>query len=164
MSRRTKQLANRFNVHRAPVEECDAAWGIIEEYYEAAVVVARDAREDFARIYFLDGAGVWLATLENNVAGCVALRPLEAIAHSAEVKRLYVRPRFRGRGIAAALYRALELYARERDYEWLYLDTTDEMLAARRFYASLGYELTTPYNDNPQATIYMRKKLRASLA
>lgn len=156
----TKQLANRFNVHRAPAEECDAAWGIIEEYYVAAGVMARDVREDFSRIYFQDGAGVWLATLENNVVGCVALRPLEEIAHSAEVKRLYVRPRFRECGIAAALYQSLELYARERGYEWLYLDTTDEMLAAQRLYAALGYELTTPYNDNPQATIFMRKHLR----
>ncbi len=47
-------------------------------------------------------------------------------------------------------------------YEWLYLDTTDDMVAAQRFYAALGYELTTRYNDNPQATIFMRKDLRSS--
>ena len=60
------------------------------------------------------------------------------------------------------LFIDLEEYARERGYEWLYLDTTDEMVAAQRFYAALGYELTTRYNDNPQATIFMRKDLRSS--
>ena len=57
---------------------------------------------------------------------------------------------------------SLEEYAHERGYQWLYLDTTDDMVAAQRFYAALGYELTPRYNDNPQATIFMRKDLRSS--
>ena len=158
----TEHAQNQFTVQRVPAEERDDAWKIVQEYYEAAGVVARDARDDFAHIYFQDGAGVWLASLENSVVGCIALRPLATIAHSAEVKRLYVQPRLRGRGIAAALYQALELYARGCGYEWLYLDTTNEMVAAQRFYAALGYELTLQYNDNPQATIFMRKDLRVS--
>jgi GNAT superfamily N-acetyltransferase len=160
MPGKTQNLASRIHVQRVPAKNCDRAWKIIEEYYEAAGVVARDAKEDFARTYFSDGAGVWLATLENDVVGCVALRQLAAIAHSGEVKRLYVRQQFRGRGIAGALYQSLETYAREQGYEWLYLDTTDEMLAAQKFYTALGYEMTTRYNENPQATIFMRKNLR----
>ncbi|MGB7282051.1 MAG: GNAT family N-acetyltransferase [Candidatus Acidiferrum sp.] len=155
---------SQIHVQRVPAKNCDEAWKIIEEYYKAVGVVARDAKEDFARTYFSDGAGVWLATLENGIVGCVALRQLTAIARSGEVKRLYVRQQFRGRGIAGALYSALELYARALGYEWLYLDTTDEMLAAQKFYAALGYELTTRYNENPQATIFMRKNLRVPSA
>jgi ribosomal protein S18 acetylase RimI-like enzyme len=162
MAPMTKHPTNPLSVRRAPCEESDAAWAIVEEYYEAAGVVARDAKEDFERIYFCDGAGVWLATIANAVVGCVALRALAKFAHSGEVKRLYVWPHYRGRGIAAALYRSLEEYARERGYEQLYLDTTDDMVAAQRFYAALGYELTTRYNDNSQATIFMRKDLRSS--
>jgi GNAT superfamily N-acetyltransferase len=154
--------ANVVDVHKVAADGCDAAWRIIEEYYEAAGVVARDTKEEFARAYFGDGAAVWLATLESCVVGCIALRPLRSIALSGEVKRLYVQPRFRARGVAAVLYRALESFAREYGYEWLYLDTTDEMRAAQRFYAALSYELTTRYNDNPQATIFMRKDLRAT--
>jgi GNAT superfamily N-acetyltransferase len=154
--------ANQLSVRRATSEESDTAWTIVKEYYGAARVVARDAKEDFERIYFGDGAGVWLATTGNTVVGCVALRPLAKFANSAEVKRLYVRPQQRGLGIAAALYQSLEEYARERGYEWLYLDTTDDMVAAQRFYAALGYELTARYNDNPQATIFMRKDLRST--
>jgi GNAT superfamily N-acetyltransferase len=157
-----KNPATQLSVHRSTSEESNAAWEIVQEYYEAAGVVARDAKEDFARIYFGDGAGVWLATIGNAVVGCVALRPLAKLANSAEVKRLYVQPALRSRSIAAALYQCLEQYARERGYDWLYLDTTDEMVAAQRFYAALGYELTMRYNDNPQATIFMRKDLRSS--
>jgi GNAT superfamily N-acetyltransferase len=157
----TKPPTNQPSVRRATSEESNAAWEIVQEYYEAAGVVARDAKEDFERIYFGDGAGVWLATISNTVVGCVALRSLSKFSDSAEVKRLYVRPQHRGLGIAAALYQCLEKYARERGYEWLYLDTTDDMVAAQRFYAALGYELTTRYNDNPQATIFMRKDLRS---
>jgi GNAT superfamily N-acetyltransferase len=158
----TKYPTNQLSVRRVSCKESDAAWAIVEEYYEAAGVVARDAKEDFARIYFGDGAGVWLATIAGTVVGCVALRSLAKFAKSAEVKRLYVRPEHRGLGIAKSLYESLEKYARERGYEWLYLDTTDEMVAAQRFYAALGYELTTRYNDNSQATIFMRKDLHSS--
>jgi ribosomal protein S18 acetylase RimI-like enzyme len=160
----TNHPGNQFAVRRVTSEESNAAWEIVEEYYQAASVVARDAKEDFERIYFRDGAGVWLATIANASIGCVALRPLVKFAHSGEVKRLYVQPQHRGRGIAAALYQSLEKYARECGYEWLYLDTTDDMVAAQRFYAALGYELTSSYNDNSQATIFMRKNLRTSTA
>jgi ribosomal protein S18 acetylase RimI-like enzyme len=158
----TDHPGSLLTVRRVTSEESNAAWEIVEEYYEAAGVVARDAKDDFERIYFRDGAGVWLANIADAAVGCVALRSLAKFAHSGEVKRLYVRPQHRGRGIAAALYQSLEKYARERDYEWLYLDTTDEMVAAQRFYAALGYEKTSSYNDNSQATIFMRKDLRSS--
>lgn len=158
----TNHPGNELAVRRVTSEESNAAWEVVEEYYEAAGVVARDAREDFERIYFRDGAGVWLATIASAAVGCVALRPLAKFAHTGEVKRLYVRPQHRGRGIAAALYESLEKYARECGYEWLYLDTTDEMVAAQRFYAALRYEITSSYNDNSQATIFMRKSLRTS--
>ena len=157
-----KHTPDQFTVQRASAGDSEAVWKIIGEYYEAARVIARDAKDDFFRIYFDDGAGVWLATLEQNVIGCIALRPLPAFANSGEIKRLYVRSAYRGRGVAAALYRALEVYARAFGYAWLYLDTAAEMIAAQKFYASLGFELIPRYNDNPQAAIFMRKDLRTS--
>jgi GNAT superfamily N-acetyltransferase len=157
-----EQTSHNFTLHRAAVEEIDAAWRIIEEYYGAARVVARDSRDDFARLYFGDGSGVWIASQARRIIGCIALRPLRAFAASGEVKRLYVQPSLRGRGIAAALYQALQTYAQGFGYRWLYLDTTDEMTAAMRFYEGLGYERCARYNDNPQATIFMRKELKVS--
>ena len=156
-------MADRFRqdlwVGRAALEELESAWRVIEEYYEAAGVVARDSKEDFGRYYFGDGAGVWLARNKESVAGCIALRKQTRIAKSGEVKRLYVAEAFRGLGIAGDLYAALENYARQFGYEWLYLDTTDEMTKAQNFYAKLGYRPCSRYNDNPQATIFMRKTL-----
>jgi GNAT superfamily N-acetyltransferase len=142
--------------------EIDTAYEIVEEYYEAMSVVARDARDEFARLYFQNGAGVWLASLGNKMTGCIALRAMLQFAQSGEVKRLYVRPEYRSRGIAVALHNALETYARNFGYRWLYLDTADNMTAAIRFYEEHGYERCARYNDNPQATIFMRKELCSS--
>jgi GNAT superfamily N-acetyltransferase len=146
-------------IHRVRSEEAGAAWKIIEEYYQAARVLARDSRTDFERLYFTAGAGVWLATAAGDGVGCIALRPLSLTPKAAEVKRLYVQPQHRVRGIAKALYAGLESYARDFGYGSLYLDTTDEMTEAQRFYAALGFALVPRYNDNPQATIFMRKNL-----
>ena len=143
--------------------ESDTAHPIVEEYYEAMSVVARETREAFAQLYFADGAGVWLARLEERVIGCIALRAMPQFTASGEVKRLYVKPEYRGRGIAVALHDALETYARDFGYQWLYLDTADNMTSAIRFYKQQGYERCARYNDNPQATIFMRKELRAPL-
>jgi GNAT superfamily N-acetyltransferase len=149
----------KIEVHRAESREIDRAYEIVQEYYEAASVVARDGRTEFARIYFEAGSGFWLACEADKTIGCVALRRLMETPERAEVKRLYVQPAYRGQGIAGALYGALEDFAREYGYAWLYLDSTDEMVAAHRFYESQGYLRCARYNDNPQATIFMRKSL-----
>jgi GNAT superfamily N-acetyltransferase len=150
-----------FEIRRAMRSESDAAYAIVEEYYEAMSVVARDTRDEFVRLYFGEGAGIWLARLEGRVIGCIALRAMPQFTESAEVKRLYVQPEVRGLGIAVALHDALETYARDFGYQWLYLDTADNMRSAIRFYEQQGYERCARYNENPQATIFMRKELRA---
>ena len=121
----------------------------------------RDRRELFAQLYFAEGAGIWLAWLGKTVVGCIALRAMSQFAGCGEVKRLYVRPEVRGQGIAVALHYALETYARNFGYQWLYLDTADNMTSAIRFYEAHGYGRCARYNENPQATIFMRKELRA---
>jgi GNAT superfamily N-acetyltransferase len=78
---------------------------------------------------------------------------------SGEVKRLYVKPAMRGRKIADGLLGALEEYAVAFGYRTLYLDTKDDLLAAIKFYERHGYERCERYNQNPQATIFMRKGL-----
>jgi ribosomal protein S18 acetylase RimI-like enzyme len=150
-----------FEIRRAMPGEIDTAYAIVGEYYEAMSVVARDRQQEFARLYFADGAGIWLAWLEEKVIGCIALRAMPQFTDSAEVKRLYVKSQYRGRGIAAALHDALQSYATNSGYRWLYLDTTDDMKAAIRFYEQQGYKRCARYNENPQATIFMQKELRA---
>jgi ribosomal protein S18 acetylase RimI-like enzyme len=93
------------------------------------------------------------------VAGCIALRPLRTREQAGEIKRLYVRPEFRGSGAALALLVALEQYAQASGYEWLYLDSKDDLKAALRFYDRHGYEPCERYNHNQQATVFLRKAL-----
>lgn len=156
---------SEFGIHRAGLEELDVAFAIVAEYYEVARVVARDSREEFAQLYFDQGAGVWLATGDGGcITGCIALRRLPGFGSSGEIKRLYVQPAQRCKGIAESLLRSLEEYAAVHGYEWLYLDTTPEMAAAERFYRSRGYVSCPRYNENPQATIFLRKSLKPTSA
>ena len=85
-------------VKRAGPGDFDEAWAIVNEYYDAVDVVAREDRRAFLSYYFSDGAGVWLAKRGPDVKGCIALRPLDAFPAAGEVKRLYVQPASRGQG------------------------------------------------------------------
>jgi GNAT superfamily N-acetyltransferase len=149
-----------IKVYRAACEHLAVAYDLVQEYYEAASVVAREDGEEFAREYFGDGAGVWLAENDGNIVGCAALRTLKEKRDCGEIKRLYVRPSYRGQGIADLLFEALESYARKFGYLWLYLDTASDMKAAARFYERKGFLPCERYNNNPQAAIFMRKTLR----
>jgi GNAT superfamily N-acetyltransferase len=81
--------------------------------------------------------GIWLAAGGDEGVGCVALRPLEDDA--AEVKRMFVHPDWRGRGVGRALIGALLDGARTRGYGVVRLGTLDDMAAARALYQSLGF-------------------------
>lgn len=146
-------------VYRATAELADAAFALIEEYYEAVGVVVRDDRAALEHYLASPDSPIWIATVSGSPAGCVMLRPLPQIERAAEVKRLYVCPAFRGLGLAHALMHAVEEHARNSGLQWLYLDTKDDLHAAIHFYCSTGYEECARYNDNPQATLFLRKRL-----
>jgi ribosomal protein S18 acetylase RimI-like enzyme len=148
------------SIHKAAKDELDTAFQIVSEYYESAGVVARDSKEHFLRQYFGDGAGVWLATTNGTIVGCIALRDLPELPGSGEIKRLYVQPAHRGSGIAKQLLNALEQFALNAGYDWLYLDSAPGMDTAVHFYRRSGYERCPRYNQNPQANIHLRKKNR----
>ena len=90
--------------------------------------------------------------------GCIALRKLSD--GKGEVKRLYVRPEYRGKGIATALVERIVEDARNIGYKELYLDTLPELESAVRLYKSFGFEETGQYNDSPvDKTIFMKLSL-----
>lgn len=80
-------------------------------------------------------------------AGCIALRPLDNA--TGEVKRMFVRPAFRGKGIARQLVTGLLKQAAERGYQRLRLGTLASMTPARHLYESLGFGEIEPYYHNP---------------
>jgi ribosomal protein S18 acetylase RimI-like enzyme len=101
---------------------------------------------------------LWLALENEEPAGCVALRKIaDGIC---EMKRLYVRPVFRRRGLGQALALASITAAREIGYEAMRLDTLDTLLPALALYESLGFQRTAPYYDNPSpGVVFMELKL-----
>jgi GNAT superfamily N-acetyltransferase len=93
---------------------------------------------------------------EEAVAGGGVRRLAESVA---EIKRMYVRPCARSRGVAAALLAALEDAARALGYTSARLDTGPKQPHALRLYRSAGYSELPPYNDNPFACFWGEKRL-----
>jgi GNAT superfamily N-acetyltransferase len=77
-----------------------------------------------------------------------------------EIKRMYVTPAARGRGVARALLTALESRAHELGYTTARLDTGHKQPHARRLYESQGYVEIGNFNDNPVASFFGEKQLR----
>ena len=92
-----------------------------------------------------------LAWLDGAVAGCGGFRPLPDVDYpnACEMKRLFVRPAFRGFGLGRHIAQALTERALEAGYSTMLLDTLDDMEAARGLYESLGFEEVPPYYFNP---------------
>jgi len=99
-----------------------------------------------------------LAFAGTEVAGCVALRPLEV--DICEMKRLFVRPNFRGRRIGAKLVEQIVADARTIGYRTIRLDTLPHMQDAIGLYQAFGFVRCAAYYETPLAnTVFMELQL-----
>jgi DNA-binding MarR family transcriptional regulator/GNAT superfamily N-acetyltransferase len=154
----SKDRKNAVRIVRL-MEANDDAYRLLEEYYDAVSVVQRDTPEAIQKIIGDASSGMWIAYFQERAVGCVVLRALTSIPLAGECKRLYVQPEARGNGIAEALLDAQEAFARSKGLQWIYLDSYDDLKVAIALYRKRGYTPCKRYNDNPQATVFLRKKI-----
>lgn len=101
---------------------------------------------------------LYLAYCDGQVAGCIGLRKIDE--QSCEMKRLYVRPQFRGRKIGELLIQKIIVDAKEIGYSYMLLDTLPFLKSAIFIYKKLGFCVVDRYNNSPMnATIYMKLDL-----
>ncbi len=114
--------------------------------------------------YQAPGGSLLLVRVDGAVAGCCAVRPLGSAhyANACEMKRLYVRNAFRGKGLGRLLAEQVMQEARLMGYSSILLDTLDEMEAARALYEDLGFAEIAPYYHNPiPGAHYLMAELKA---
>lgn len=144
-------------MHDIRIERADSAAGvgvIRELFAEYAQSLGFDlGYQGFSsELALLPGAyapprGVLLiASVDGEHAGCVGVRPLDAT--TCEMKRLYVRPRFRRHQLGRRLVRAAIDASRAAGYAHMKLDTLATMLPARTLYEAEGFRETAPYSAN----------------
>ena len=100
-------------------------------------------------VYGAPGGILLLAREGPCVAGCVAVRCVDP--ETCEMRRLYVRPAFRGAGIGRSLAVTAVTRAEGLGYRRMCLETLPTMMEARSLYASLGFTPCAPYYDNRRA-------------
>ena len=105
---------------------------------ELASLPGKYARPDGRLVLAMEG---------DEAAGCVAIRKLDAGV--CEMKRLYVRPQYRSRGLGRRLAQEMISQAAGAGYTTMRLDTLDRLTEAMGLYESLGFRRTGPYYDNP---------------
>jgi ribosomal protein S18 acetylase RimI-like enzyme len=143
----------------APADDYDVVRELLREYAAGIGVDLsfQDFEAELASLpTFYDR--ILVARSGKEVAGCVALRHISDI--TCEMKRLYVRPDFRGSGTGRALALGIIEEARRRGYTRMRLDTLPTMNEAFALYDSLGFHSIAPYRHNPvDGTKYLELEL-----
>ncbi len=108
--------------------------------------------------YATPGGSLLIAREGDLVLGCVALRPMgQGVC---EMKRLFVRPGFRGGAVGRGLAQAVIAEATQKGYKRMRLDTVPAMVEAIALYRSLGFKPIEPYRTNPiPGALFFEKNL-----
>ncbi|GAA2348234.1 GNAT family N-acetyltransferase [Saccharopolyspora halophila] len=151
-----------FTIDSEPYESSEAQ-NVLAEYvaeleqrFPGGFDTARAAPP--AKDAFIPPNGVFLLVRAGGRAlGCGAVRRRES--GIAEIRRMWISPALRGRGVGKALLAALEEHARELGCTEVRLDTASELTEARALYAKAGYREVPAYNDNSYAAHWFAKTL-----
>src|SRR5215210_4600492 len=138
-------------VEVGPGDDLEEARTIFQEYADTlgSDVCLQNFAEELATLpggYSRPSGRLLLAMVEDQVAGCAALRALDV--ETGEMKRVYVRPAFRGLGVGRMLAETILHESRAAGYRRIRLDTLPTMVRARQLYRELGFREIAPYGDN----------------
>ena len=110
--------------------------------------------------YAPPNGSILIARRGSQIVGCVAIRGMSN--EICEMKRLYVKPGFRGRGLGKSLALRVIQEAKRRGYRKMRLDTLPSMVRALGLYESLGFKQISPYRYNPiQGAVFLELDLSA---
>jgi ribosomal protein S18 acetylase RimI-like enzyme len=147
-------------VHADDAEHVEVIRALFREYAESLgfSLCFQNFDEELAQLpgkYSRPRGRLLLARVGDEHAGCVGVQPF--LSDICEMKRLYVRPAFRGAGIGRALAEAAICETTEAHYAAIRLDTIEPLMgAAVRMYRTLGFYDIEPYRPNPIAgALYM---------
>ena len=146
---RQASTAEQIALSRGLFEECASGLGIDLSYQGLAAELA-----GLPGAYAPPRGRLLLALANGEAAGCVALRPREGMI--CEMKRLFVRPAFRGQHLGRRLAERVVEEARGIGYRTMRLDTLPSMHAAIRLYEALGFVRCAAYYQSPlRNTVFM---------
>lgn len=150
-------------VIKAAYDRLDDVETLIREYHKSLNVdlCFQNFDEEIATLpgkYAQPDGRLYVLYLDDKLAGCVALRRFDA--SRCEMKRLYVRPQFRGLKLGQILAEKVIEEAKAIGYREMVLDTLRTLESANAMYHKLGFEETKPYYDNPLPdVVYFKKAL-----
>jgi putative acetyltransferase len=104
---------------------------------------------------------VVIAYINEEAVGCGCFKPFEE--GSVEIKRMYVKAEWRGKGVGAMIMVALENWAAESDFEYTVLETGYEQPEAIHLYKKQGYDTIPnygPYIGNEEYSVCMKKRIK----
>ena len=149
-------------IHAVPGGSDEARWAMAQYFAELDARFPGgfdpgDALDEAAALYDPPTGLFLIARADGEAAGCGGVVYLDAT--TAELKRMWVAPAHRGRGIGAAILARLEQEATATGRTRVILDTNGTLVEARAMYERAGYFPTERYNDNPYAEHWYAKEL-----
>ena len=105
-------------------------------------------------VYMCDGGCFWCLFDDGKLVGTVALRTVDKVKKTVELKRLYVLEETQGRGFGDLLFKTCIDYAKEQGFKRIYSDTRKDRFASQHLMRKYGFEEISKYNENPHAELY----------